>query len=155
MLIYKNSFQSSIQNIESSLIYSSNDISESDLNNINLEQKYLNKNHLQNKSIEMNMSKEFTFEKQEKNNENKIIVKSEKELYKTINENNNNYQTNNNSDKNNEENDQEIIKLFQKQNSNNSIKSNGLEIDIKLDYKKHPCCIGCVNYSKNSSCILW
>ena len=155
LLIYKNSFQSSIQNIESSLIYSSNDISESDLNNINLEQKYLNKNHLQNKSIEMNMSKEFTFEKQEKNNEDKIIVKSEKDLYKTINENNNNYKTNNNSDKNNEENDQEIIKLFQKQNSNNSIKSNGLEIDIKLDYKKHPCCIGCVNYSKNSSCILW
>ena len=122
------------------------------------------------------MSKEFTFEKQEKNNENKIIVKSEKDLYKTINENNNNYQTNNNSDKdyyiinneinnnyqtnnksykNNEEDDKEIVQLFKKKNSNNSIKSNGLEIDIKLDYKKHPCCIGCVNYSKNSSCILW
>ena len=155
LLNNKNSFKSSIQNIESSIIYSSNDISESDLNNINLEQKYLNKNYLQNKSIDMNVSKEFTFEKQEKKNEDNINVNSDKDYYIINNEINNNYQTNNKSYKNNEEDDKEIVQLFKKKNSNNSIKSNGLEIDIKLDYKKQPCCVGCGNYSQNSSCILW
>ena len=150
LLNNKISLQSSIQNIESSLIHSSNDISESDLNNINLDQKYLKKN----KSIELSISKEFTLEKQEKKNEDNINVNTEKDHYKTNNENIN-YQTNNNSYKNNEDNDKENIKLFQKKNSNGSIKSNGLEIDIKLDYQKHPCCVGCGNYSQNSSCILW
>ena len=120
------------------------------MNNINLDQKYLKKN----KSIELSISKEFTLEKQEKKNEDNINVNTEKDHYKTNNENIN-YQTNNNSYKNNEDNDKENIKLFQKKNSNGSIKSNGLEIDIKLDYQKHPCCVGCGNYSQNSSCILW
>ena len=131
----KNSYQSSIQNINGSFFQS--DISDSDLINLNLEQRYLNNNNLKNKSSSViDLTKEFTFQKPEKINENNNII---------------------NYNDNNENNDNDIIKLFHKKDSNESKKSdnNKLEIDIKLDCKKEPCCLECGRYSNNYSCILW
>ena len=61
----KNSFQSSIYNIESNIIQSSSDISESDLISVNLEQKYFGNegNKKSKKLLEVEISKEFTFQK--------------------------------------------------------------------------------------------
>jgi hypothetical protein len=128
----KNSFQSSIQNIEGSFFQSSNDISESDLNNLNFEQKYLSKDNIKKNSlIEVHIPKEFTFEKQENEETNK---------------------------QNENHNDNDILNLFQKKESNktkNSKKNNDLEIDIKIDCKKEPCCLNCGRITQNYQCTVW
>ena len=130
--INKNSFQSSIQNIEGSFFQSSNDISESDLNNLNFEQKYLSKDNIKKNSlIEVHIPKEFTFEKQENEETNK---------------------------QNENHNDNDILNLFQKKESNktkNSKKNNDLEIDIKIDCKKEPCCLNCGRITQNYQCTVW
>ena len=174
----RNSFQSSIQNIESSFFCGSNEISESDLNNINLEQKYLNKRNNNNKnSFELEMEKELTFKKKEENKKIEIINNNinKEENYtinvienyedENINDNNiNNYSSYKNNidnklnENNSNNNDNEIIKLVEKKESNNikkNDKTNDCEIDIKLDYKKEQCCIGCGKMAPNSFCILW
>ena len=176
----RNSFQSSIQNIESSFFYSSNEISESDLNNINLEQKYLKKHNNNNKnSFELEVETELTFEKKEDNKkteiinnninkeENYIINLIENSEDENINKNNINiyssYKNNvdnklNENNINDNDNDNEIIKHVEKKESNNIKKNNKInncEIDIKLDYKKEQCCIGCGKMAQNSFCILW
>ncbi len=137
----KNSYQSSIQNIDGSFFQS--EISDADLINLNLEQRYLNSNNnLKNKSsLLLDLTKEFTFQKADKIDEN------------NKNNTNNNIKYNNN---NNENNDKEILKLFKNKDSNESKKSdNKLEIDIKLDCKKEPCYFECGSCSTNSTCILW
>ena len=93
----KNSYQSSIQNIDGSFFQS--EISDADLINLNLEQRYLNSNNnLKNKSsLVLDLTKEFTFQKPDKIDEN------------NKNNTNNNIKYNNN---NNENKDKEILKLF-------------------------------------------
>ena len=137
----KNSYQSSIQNIDGSFFQS--EISDDELINLNLEQRYLTKNNNSNNksSLVLDLTKEFTFQKPDKIDENN----KNKNINRNINYNNNN-----------ENNDNEILKLFHKKDSNQSKKNdNKLEIDIKLDCKKEPCYFECVHCSNNYSCILW
>ena len=135
----KNSFQSSIHNIESSIIQNSSDISESDLSSINFEQKYLKDGQLTTKPIfEIDVGKEFTFQKPE----------SKKD---TLENNYNNIKNNNNDiiDKNN---NNHIINIL---NNNNSKELNKIEeeCEIKLESKKQECCLKCSEIS-SSSCYL-
>ena len=137
----KNSFQSSIHNIESSIIQNSSDISESDLSSINFEQKYLKDGQLTTKPIfEIDVGKEFTFQKPE----------SKKD---TLENNYNNIKNNNNDiiDKNNNNNNH-IINIL---NNNNSKELNKIEeeCEIKLESKKQECCLKCSEIS-SSSCYL-
>ena len=137
----KNSFQSSIHNIESSIIQNSSDISESDLSSINFEQKYLKDGQLTTKPIfEIDVGKEFTFQKPE----------SKKD---TLENNYNNIKNNNNDiiDKNNNNNNH-IINIL---NNNNSKELNKIEeeCEIKLESKKQECCLKCSEISSNS-CYL-
>jgi hypothetical protein len=126
----KNSFQSSIYNIESNIIQSSSDISESDLISVNLEQKYFGNegNKKSKKLLEVEISKEFTFQKK---NESKK---------KEENNNGNN-------------NDKDIMKLFDKKSSKDT-KKIGEECEIQIDYKKEKYCYECGKFS-NSSCYLF
>ena len=126
----KNSFQSSIYNIESNIIQSSSDISESDLISVNLEQKYFGNegNKKSKKLLEVEISKEFTFKKK---NESKK---------KEENNNGNN-------------NDKDIMKLFDKKSSKDT-KKIGEECEIQIDYKKEKYCYECGKFS-NSSCYLF
>ena len=134
----KNSYQSSINNIESSLIQSSSEISESDLNSIYLEQKYLkNDGKLSFKPIfEIEDGKEFTFQKNENEEENKIKDN-------ILNENNN--IDNNNSV-------QKSGKSLKKNEKTNIIKQD--ECEIKIESKKESCCLTCSHFT-NNSCYLW
>ena len=134
----KNSYQSSINNIESSLIQSSSEISESDLNSIYLEQKYLkNDGKLSFKPIfEIEDGKEFTFQKNENEEENKIKDN-------ILNENNN--IDNNNSV-------QKSGKSLKKNEKTNIIKKD--ECEIKIESKKESCCLTCSHFT-NNSCYLW
>ena len=126
----KNSFQSSIYNIESNIIQSSSDISESDLISVNLEQKYFGNegNKKSKKLLEVEISKEFTFQKK---NESK----------KKEENNNGNH------------NDKDIMKLFDKKSSKDT-KKIGEECEIQIDYKKEKYCYECGKFS-NSSCYLF
>ena len=126
----KNSFQSSIYNIESNIIQSSSDISESDLISVNLEQKYFGNegNKKSKKLLEVEISKEFTFQKK---NESK----------KKEENNNGNH------------NDKDIMKLFDKKSSKDT-KKIGEECEIQIDYKKEKFCYECGKFS-NSSCYLF
>ncbi len=126
----KNSFQSSIYNIESNIIQSSSDISESDLISVNLEQKYFGNegNKKSKKLLEVEISKEFTFQKK---NESK----------KKEENNNGNH------------NDKDIMKLFDKKSSKDT-KKIGEECEIQIDYKKEKYCYECGKFS-NSPCYLF
>ncbi len=143
----KNSFQSSIHNIESSFVQSSSDISESDLNSINFEQKYLKDGQLKTKPMfEIDVDKEFTFQKRESKKD------TLENNYNNIKDNNNNDINiiNKNNNRNNNKND--IINFF---NNNNSKELNKIEeeCEIKLESKKQECCLKCSEISSNS-CYL-
>ena len=45
--------------------------------------------------------------------------------------------------------------IYLRNKKNNSKKNKDMEIDIKIDCKKEPCCLNCGRITQNYQCTVW